>query len=97
MGMEDFVEFATAAAPRLRQTAFLLCGDWHTAEDLAQTTLTKMFVSWRRIKQREAAFSYASRTLVNTYVASRRGRRARSSPRRMTLAPRSRPTRVRVP
>jgi RNA polymerase sigma-70 factor (sigma-E family) len=74
--MEDFVEFATAAVPRLRRTAFLLCGDWHTAEDLAQTTLTKMFVSWRRIRRQDAAFSYASRTLVNTYIASRRGRRA---------------------
>jgi len=74
--MEDFVEFATAAVPRLRRTAFLLCGDWHTAEDLAQTTLTKVFVSWRRIRRQDAAFSYASRTLVNTYIASRRGRRA---------------------
>ena len=74
--MEDFVEFATAAVPRLRRTAFLLCGDWHTAEDLAQTTLTKMFVSWRRIRRQDAVFSYASRTLVNTYIASRRGKRA---------------------
>jgi hypothetical protein len=28
---EEFVEFAAAAAPRLRRTAFLLCGNWHTA------------------------------------------------------------------
>jgi RNA polymerase sigma-70 factor (sigma-E family) len=74
--MEDFVEFASAAVPRLRRTAFLLCGDWHTAEDLAQTTLTKMFVHWRRIKRHDAVFSYASRTLINTYIASRRGRKA---------------------
>src|SRR5271170_6794112 len=72
---EDFVEFATAAAPQLRRTAFLLCGNWHTAEDLTQTTLTKMFVSWRRIRQREAVFSYASRTLVNTYIADKRTKR----------------------
>jgi RNA polymerase sigma-70 factor (sigma-E family) len=75
-GMEDFVEFATAAVPRLRRTAFLLCGDWHMAEDLAQTTLTKMFVSWRRIRRQDAAFSYASRTLVNTYIADKRARRS---------------------
>jgi RNA polymerase sigma-70 factor (sigma-E family) len=74
--MEDFVEFAAAAVPRLRRTAFLLCGDWHMAEDLAQTTLTKMFVHWRRIKRQDAVFSYASRTLVNTYIASRRGRKS---------------------
>jgi RNA polymerase sigma factor (sigma-70 family) len=46
-GMEDFVEFATAAVPRLR-----------------------------RIRRQEAVFSYASRTLVNTYIASRRSKRS---------------------
>lgn len=74
--VEEYVEFATAAAPRLRRTAFLLCGDWHMAEDLAQTTLTKMYVSWRRISRKEAAFAYASRTLVNTFLADRRSKRA---------------------
>jgi RNA polymerase sigma-70 factor (sigma-E family) len=74
---EEFTEFASAAAQRLRCTAFLLCGDWHTAEDLVQTTLAKMFVSWRRISRQEAAYAYASRTLVNTYLADRRRLRAR--------------------
>src|ERR1700683_4963620 len=71
---EEFVEFADAASLRLRRTAFLLCGNWHTAEDLAQATLAKMFVSWRRISRQDAVYAYASRTLVNTYLASRRRR-----------------------
>ena len=74
---EEFTEFATGASPRLRRTAFLLCGNWHTAEDLAQTTLAKMFVSWRRIAQRDAVYAYANRTLVNTYLADQRRLRAR--------------------
>ena len=73
---DEFTEFATSASPRLRRTAFLLCGDWHTAEDLAQTTLAKMFVAWRRISQPDAVHAYATRTLVNTYLASRRRKRA---------------------
>jgi DNA-directed RNA polymerase specialized sigma24 family protein len=52
---EEFTEFAAGAAPRLRRTAFLLCGNWHTAEDLAQTTLAKMFVAGRRISRPDAA------------------------------------------
>lgn len=72
---EEFAEFAQAAAPRLRRTAFLLCGDWHGAEDLSQSALTKVFVSWRRIRRREAAFAYATRTLVNTYLADQRLKR----------------------
>jgi RNA polymerase sigma-70 factor (sigma-E family) len=72
---EEFIEFATVTSPRLRRTAFLLCGDWHTAEDLAQTTLVKVFASWRRINRKEAADTYATRTLVNTYLADRRRKR----------------------
>jgi RNA polymerase sigma-70 factor (sigma-E family) len=73
---EEFVEFAAAASPRLRRMAFLLCGDWHTAEDLVQTTLAKVFVSWRKIRRREAERAYASRTLVNTYLAGKRLKRS---------------------
>lgn len=73
---EEFVEFAEAVSPRLRRMAFLLCGDWHTAEDLAQTALAKVFVSWRRIRRQDAAHAYATRTLVNTYLADKRRKRA---------------------
>jgi RNA polymerase sigma-70 factor (sigma-E family) len=72
---EEFIEFATVVSPRLRRTAFLLCGDWHTAEDLTQATLVKVFTSWRRISRKDAAGSYATRTLVNTYLADRRRKR----------------------
>lgn len=56
--VEEFVEFAEAMLPRLRRTAFLLCGDWHTAEDLAQMALEKVFVSWRRIRRQDAVHAY---------------------------------------
>jgi RNA polymerase sigma-70 factor (sigma-E family) len=72
---EEFIEFATVTSPRLRRTAFLLCGDWHTAEDLAQTTLAKVFGSWVRISRKDAANAYATRILVNTYLADRRRKR----------------------
>jgi RNA polymerase sigma-70 factor (sigma-E family) len=73
---QQFTEFATLAAPRLRRTAFLLCGDWHTAEDLTQTALAKVFVSWRRISRKDAVQAYATRTLLNCYLAGRRRKRA---------------------
>jgi len=77
---EEFVEFAGAVAPRLQGMAFLLCGDWHTAEDLVQATLVKVFVSWRRIRRQEAAHAYATRALVNTYLAHKRLRRSAEIP-----------------
>jgi RNA polymerase sigma-70 factor (sigma-E family) len=72
---EEFVRFAEAVAPRLRRTAFLLCGDWHTAEDLAQTTLAKVFASWARIRHEDAVSAYAMRTLLNSYLAESRKKR----------------------
>jgi RNA polymerase sigma-70 factor (sigma-E family) len=72
---EEFVQFAEAVSPRLRRAAFLLCGNWHTAQDLVQATLAKVFVAWRRINRREAAEAYAMRTLLNTFLADVRRRR----------------------
>jgi RNA polymerase sigma-70 factor (sigma-E family) len=74
-GDDEFVRFAEAAFPRLRRTAFLLCGDWHAAEDLAQVTLTKVFASWHRIVRNDSAGAYATRTLLNAYLADSRRKR----------------------
>ena len=73
---EEFVEFAASSSPRLRRMAFLLCGDWHASEDLVQTTLAKVFVSWRKIRRQDAVQAYAARTLVNTYLAGLRLKRS---------------------
>jgi RNA polymerase sigma-70 factor (sigma-E family) len=73
---DEFISFAEAAASRLLGTAYLLCGDWHAAEDLTQTTLTKVFAAWHRIRNQDSAHAYAKRTLLNTYfVDCRRKRR----------------------
>ena len=52
---EEFIEFAAAVGPRLRRTAYLLCGDWHAAQDLTQTALAKVFVAWHRINSGDGA------------------------------------------
>jgi RNA polymerase sigma-70 factor (sigma-E family) len=77
---EEFTEFAAAEMARLRRTAFLLCGDWHAAEDLTQVALTKTLLAWRRIRRHENAHAYAHRSLVNAYLSHRRTRRSREVP-----------------
>jgi RNA polymerase sigma-70 factor (sigma-E family) len=72
---DDFARYAEVALPRLRRTAFLLCGDWHTAEDLTQITLTKVFASWRRILRSDAVDAYARKTLLNVYLADSKRKR----------------------
>jgi RNA polymerase sigma-70 factor (sigma-E family) len=77
---DEFTEFAATELLRLRRTAFLLCGDWHAAEDLTQIALTKTLLAWRRISRQENAHAYAHRTLVNTYLGQRRPRRSGEIP-----------------
>jgi RNA polymerase sigma-70 factor, ECF subfamily len=62
----QFREFVAARSAALLRTAYLLAGDWATAEDLLQTSLTKTYIAWRRLGQIEAAEPYARRVLINT-------------------------------
>ncbi len=72
-GYED--EFCTYYAARggmLRNTAYLLCGDWHLAEDLTQTTFTKLYQAWRRIERHDVLDQYARRVLLRAFLDERR-------------------------
>ncbi|WP_406278171.1 SigE family RNA polymerase sigma factor [Embleya sp. NBC_00896] len=71
-GRDGFTEYAEAAAPRLRRTAFLICGDWHLAEDLTQTALEKLYVAWRRVERTGNPDAYAKRVVLNAYLDRRR-------------------------
>ena len=64
----DFREFVSARQGALRRTAFLLCGDWHFAQDLTQQALAKLYVAWARVRTVEAVDSYARQVLVRTYI-----------------------------
>lgn len=63
----DFAAWMSARQPVLLRTAYLICGDQHTAEDLTQTTLAKMYLAWDRIRDREHIDAYARRVLVNEH------------------------------
>ena len=63
----EFREFVAARSTALLRTAYLLSGgDWALAEDLLQATLTKTYLAWGRIRDREALDSYVRRTLATT-------------------------------
>ena len=62
---EEFAAFAAAATPRLRRTAYLMCRDWHLAQDLAQLTLAKMYAAWPRIWRTANLEAYSRRVLMN--------------------------------
>jgi RNA polymerase sigma-70 factor (sigma-E family) len=69
---EEFVEYAAGALPRLRRIAFLLCQDWHRADDLTQTALTQTYVHWRRAKAADNTDAYVGAILMNAYLSEQR-------------------------
>lgn len=70
----EFDEFAVAAWPRLRWSAYLLTGDRHLAEDLAQTALVRTYAAWGRVRRADA-LAYSRRVLVNLNIDRLRRRR----------------------
>ncbi|MFJ1763506.1 SigE family RNA polymerase sigma factor [Amycolatopsis sp. NPDC088138] len=68
----DFREFARARALALRRTAYLLCGDWHLAEDLVQNTLLKLHRVWPKITRRGPVDNYARRVLLRCWLDEQR-------------------------
>jgi RNA polymerase sigma-70 factor (sigma-E family) len=69
----EFEEFVAAAWPRLRRAAYLLTHNSHDAEDLVQGALARSYANWGRV-QRDGAYSYVHRALVNGYIDSIRRR-----------------------
>jgi RNA polymerase sigma-70 factor (sigma-E family) len=60
-----FRTFVQQRAAPLHRSAYLLCGDWHLAEDLVQETFAKVFVHWRRIQNADNRDAYVRRILFN--------------------------------
>ncbi len=61
----DFTAYLEARQGRLLRTAYLLTGDQHAAEDLLQTALAKLYLSWDKVRDRGSVDAYVRRIMVN--------------------------------
>ncbi|MEV0097026.1 SigE family RNA polymerase sigma factor [Streptomyces sp. NPDC050738] len=68
----DFTEFTASAYASLLRTARLLTGDRHTAEDLVQAALVRVYLHWGRSAAWESPQAYARKVVVNLYATWRR-------------------------
>ncbi len=69
---ERFREFARGQALAMRRCAFLLCGDWHFAEDLVQTALAKIYRAWPRIRSTDTLDHYVRTVLLRCWLDEKR-------------------------
>lgn len=63
----EFEQYMAARQPALLRTAYLLTGDQHSAEDLVQTSLAKLYLSWDKVQRRELVDGYVRRIMVNEH------------------------------
>ncbi|MER5862780.1 SigE family RNA polymerase sigma factor [Kitasatospora sp. NPDC002040] len=68
----EFTAYVAARSGWLRKVAYLLCADWHRADDLVQESITKLYVNWHRAGRAENRDGYARKVLVNTFLAEQR-------------------------
>ena len=68
-GRTAFTDFVRSRGTALHRTAYLLTGDWGTAEDLLQTALAKSYLRWTAAAAAQQPEAYVRRVLVNTYAS----------------------------
>jgi RNA polymerase sigma-70 factor (sigma-E family) len=75
-----FTEFAVASRARLRNTAYLLCGDWSRASDYVQEGLIRVYVAWPRLVRRGGELAYARKAVVSAFLDASRKRSSTERP-----------------
>jgi RNA polymerase sigma factor (sigma-70 family) len=69
---EAYREFVSGRMQQWRRTAYLLCGDWHTADDLVSTALVKLYRHWGRASAMDNPDAYLRRILLRAWLDERR-------------------------
>jgi RNA polymerase sigma-70 factor (sigma-E family) len=68
----EYVEYVTARHAWLRRVAYLLCQDWHSADDLVQVAFTRLFTYWPRARRVDNIDGYVRTILVRAFLGERR-------------------------
>lgn len=66
---QGFRDYVAARQRALLRTARMLTGNQHTAEDLVQATLERVWPRWQRVSRAGDPDAYVRKVLVNTYAS----------------------------
>lgn len=68
----QFSEYFAARYEVVRRTAYLMCGDWHWADDLTQAAFIRLAAGWHRIRDLQAVDAFVRTCLIRTYLSETR-------------------------
>ena len=69
---QEFHAYVTQRMDRWRRSAYLMCQDWHTADDLVSVTVAKLYRHWSSVRAAENRDAYAQRVLTRVWIDERR-------------------------
>ncbi len=70
---QDYRDFVVARLESLRRTAYLLCRNWHTADDLVSITIGKLYRHWTKVRSvANNADAYVHGILTHAWLDERR-------------------------
>ena len=79
----EYTDYVAARLDWLRRTAFLLCKDSQSADDLVQTAITRLYTHWSKARNAANLDAYTRTILVRVFLAERKS----AWSRRVTLDP----------
>jgi RNA polymerase sigma-70 factor (sigma-E family) len=69
---DEFREYVYGRLGSLRRIAYLLCDDWHLADDLVSITIGKLYRHWRRVRAADNIDAYVRQVLTRSWLDERR-------------------------
>jgi RNA polymerase sigma-70 factor (sigma-E family) len=71
---QQYTDYFAARYDAVRRAAYLMCGDWHWADDLTQIAFVRLASAWHTVRDRQSLDAFTRTCLVRAYIAE--GRRA---------------------
>jgi RNA polymerase sigma-70 factor (sigma-E family) len=65
-------EYVTSRMDMLRRVAYLLCRDWHTADDLVSISIGKLYRHWSRVAASDGVDAYVRKILLRVWLDEKR-------------------------
>jgi RNA polymerase sigma-70 factor (sigma-E family) len=67
-----YSDYVAARLPSLHRLAYLLCGDAHRADDIAQVAITRLYRHWGRASRADNIDGYVRSILVRAFLDEQR-------------------------
>jgi len=69
---DEYRAYVVTNLDRLRRTAYLLCRDWHAADDLVSVAIGKLYRKWPKASEIQNLDAYVRAILVRAWIDEQR-------------------------